>query len=353
MSKVHVWGILLLITVAIAPALASAQTCMISRGLPYKLMPDTDCDGIIDAEDNCPFIPNPMQRDAEGNGLGDVCDLYIESISTSPSDFVYNGRAFETIVTLNNNRNYNIRNIKIRVIVPELGIESVKYVDNLEVCDSKTIEFFLRAPVCAPLHDYLIVTEISFLNLFGEPEVIPGFTSIRVVPDKYCQMIMQNNQTIGNTIIDVMEIQDVYKGQEAIFPIKISNREFNDKEYVFTITGIDSSWGYARLEPGSLIIVPSGTERIVDLYVGAYARVDIPPGERVFVVTVQSGEEAQRFLLIANVKESGMIDNSFLFWFSLKNIIIGGLIVLILVAIIIALVKYFSSLKRETEIQYY
>jgi putative Ig domain-containing protein/von Hippel-Lindau disease tumor suppressor protein/thrombospondin type 3 repeat protein len=35
---------------------------------------DTDGDGVPDAVDNCPTVPNPDQSDLDGNGIGDVCD---------------------------------------------------------------------------------------------------------------------------------------------------------------------------------------------------------------------------------------------------------------------------------------
>ncbi|TMA34096.1 MAG: hypothetical protein E6J87_08030 [Deltaproteobacteria bacterium] len=46
---------------------------------------DSDSDGVIDQIDNCPFVYNPNQADADGDGVGDFCDIDSSGVFSSPN----------------------------------------------------------------------------------------------------------------------------------------------------------------------------------------------------------------------------------------------------------------------------
>jgi len=53
------------------------------QDLVVHALEDTDQDEIPDAFDNCPFVPNPDQRDSDHNGVGDACQVTTTTTSTT------------------------------------------------------------------------------------------------------------------------------------------------------------------------------------------------------------------------------------------------------------------------------
>ncbi|HEX5057331.1 MAG TPA: S8 family serine peptidase [Gammaproteobacteria bacterium] len=47
---------------------------------------DTDGDGVLDSEDNCPAAVNPGQTDSDADGTGDMCEVYGAIEITAPQD---------------------------------------------------------------------------------------------------------------------------------------------------------------------------------------------------------------------------------------------------------------------------
>jgi hypothetical protein len=68
----------------------SGHGCPVSTGVlyaPYQDQPHDDGDGVDPITDNCPTIANSSQRDLDGNGVGDACDLPpVLWVSSDPAD---------------------------------------------------------------------------------------------------------------------------------------------------------------------------------------------------------------------------------------------------------------------------
>jgi hypothetical protein len=64
------------ITMILSSGRSTRQTyvLVLSASAVKEQLPDTDGDGIPDAQDNCPAIANPGQADTDGDGVGDACD---------------------------------------------------------------------------------------------------------------------------------------------------------------------------------------------------------------------------------------------------------------------------------------
>ncbi|MGA1058500.1 MAG: right-handed parallel beta-helix repeat-containing protein, partial [Phycisphaerales bacterium] len=57
---------------------------------------DTDSDGVVDCEDNCPLIANPTQSDCDGDGIGDACEVDCNDNGVPDDCDLINGTSLDT-----------------------------------------------------------------------------------------------------------------------------------------------------------------------------------------------------------------------------------------------------------------
>lgn len=266
--------------------------CFISTG--HGLLDDLDCDKVPDYIDNCPQSPNPTQTDQTGNGLGDACDLVINIVEPEPP-VVMQGRSFITNVDVTNYREYEMRNLRLKVEVATLGIAETYYLDTLVPGMSGYEEAILRIPDCAYPGEHRVDVTVEYPYAAGHKEVLIASAMIAVDVSGACPMEPTSKD---KTIVEILEIQDI-QPDGGVYPFIITNNERFDKAYVMSIEGTNP-WGYSQIEPGTLIVVPAGETREGAITIWANEGYT---GEHSFVLTIQARDDIKQMPLLADIPE--------------------------------------------------
>lgn len=272
--------------------------------------------------------------------------LEIKDIVLSPENEVEAGRALLASVRVKNRGESKEEDIKVRIIIPELGLSASDYIDELaaegEDDDSKTSEeLYLRIPICADEGTYRVIAEIIYDD--GDEKVTKE-TTIRVVPSELC--VKEEVKPEVKTIISIgPEIQDITKGSTGIYPLTITNAGTDSRRYV--IEADTGDWATFEIAPTNLVIIEPGKTK--SLYIKVTPKDTAIVGENLFVVTVKSDEDVlKEVTLKANVIEKKP-SVPVVGWERLKKGLEIALIILVVLLVILGLIIGFSKLRREEE----
>lgn len=299
-------------------------TCAIK--INNRLYDDTDCDSVIDPEDNCPLAYNPDQRDSDRNGLGDACDMHV-TCDVQQSQ-VSGGQAALVDVIVRNNIDQEVSGVRVKAEIPGLGVESARTLSVMAPGETEQVTLRVRLPACAQPDLYRV--DCSAVG--------PGFSSddqdrIAVGESRVC--ISQDSQ------VDVYQIQDVIQGDSrgSVFPITIVNDGDVSRTYRLTAEGI-APWGDYVFESGSVVVVPA--QQFLNTQLRVFAPDNTREGEYPFAVEIVSGQEQEQVVLVANVIPESNIAPSERFEAS----DFGWVLLIVLVIAIIVAISLFGNLKN-------
>jgi len=268
-------------------------------------------------------------------GLDEENAINIEDFSFSPQEVVV-GRAFTSLVRVENLGDEDIDDLKVTVSVPALNIKDTQYLDSddeIEPDDYQTFEeLLLRLPMDAKPGTYDVDVTVEFDKYYKTT----AKGRITVVEEKSAS----NKE--DKSLITVTPSQEIAAGTSAIYPILIENTGDNSKTYTVAVTGL-ADWATYKLEPSSVSVVEGNSKETVLLTITP--NQDASTGEKSFVITIDAPEGTVQKAVTATITSSGNSTN----WGKVQDGLTIGLIILVIILIILGLIIGFSKLRGSSD----
>jgi uncharacterized membrane protein len=263
-------------------------------------------------------------------GIDDSDAIQIKRFDLSPSSTVYAGRAVTAKVKIKNFGDEDLDDVTVKVSVPELGIQDVETLDEIDSDETETFEeLLLRIPTTAEPGQYTINVEVEF-DEYESTMITETITVECYEGDEGCGTVTDKDEE--TSIINVPKSMDWTQSGVA-FPITIENKGSADSVYSLAVSGIN--WGSYKFDPAADVIVPANSVKTVYLTIDAE---NLEAGEKYFQLEVNTGTETNEVSLAVNVDEDASSA-------SLRNALEIGLIILVVILIIIGLIIGFGKLR--------
>lgn len=285
---------------------------------------------IIISDENSPgLIIFNYQLNIEGADESNA--IRIRNFLISPSERIEAGRALAFKVKVENIGEDTLDDVTVRVAIPALDIQAFETIDEIDSEETQSFEsLLLRIPSDATPGDYEVVATVEFdrFESVEETKIITVKEAVRETAGE------------GKTTVTMPESVEVVKGSTgAVYPILIQNQDSASRTYVISVSGV-SSWATSSFEPSSVVIINGGSSKTI--YLKLSANDEAEDGDRVFQVSIASGDDTSETSVVANVK-GGEADSTTT---DLRTVLEWVLIILIIVLIILGLVLVFSRMRK-------
>lgn len=265
-------------------------------------------------------------------------DIVIRDVTFNPSDEVGAGRAMIAIMRITNYGQETEDNIRVTVAIPELGISTSDYIDEVDRDDSiSSEELLLRIPVNAITGTYPVVASIDYHDGFKHEsrQFQIRVSGIAAPRSGVGEPETPAEEAKARTVVNIgPQSQDAARGEGgAIYPITLENQGTTSKSYTILVSGAES-FATVRISPSNLVVVEPGETKQVFVY--AAARDGATLGSHMFNLEIAAGNKVlQQVPLTLNIVEAQTRAKSM--GVNLKSGLTALLVLLILAGIVLAM----------------
>lgn len=246
------------------------------------------------------------------------------------------GRPLFTTVRVENIGDKDEDDVEVRVSIPDLGVEAISYIDDLERDDSTSNdELYMRIPKNAEEGLYDIVVEVTYNN---------GHSFVSTTKQLFIQGVVSDDQIAGdgNIVVSVDSTsKSVEQGKAVVYRIELAN--LGTKAGVISASVVGSgNWASSRVDPSQITVQPDSVEELfVYLSVNDNAQV----GMNAFAVElISGGKKVGELSLTADVvRGSGGA------WDDVRKALVIGFVVLAIILILLGLIIAFRKVSEGGE----
>ncbi len=274
--------------------------------------------------------------------------LAIQDVILRPGSTIQAGSALFATVRVENMGDKKEEDIKVTVSIPDLGISQRTYIDELaahednnedEESSESSDEIYLRIPSDA---------KTGFYDVLANVEYSRGHEVVSTKGKIYVQGVatpeQQSSEEKAVVGVDATS-KTVKQGEEVAYKVMIANTGSKSQLYTVEVSG-EKLWGASRTDPAFIKVQNDATGEV---YVYVKPNADAQAGKNMFTVRVKSNDKVvDEKTLTADVIAKEAIQPTTQVG-SLRNALIIGFGVLVVLLIIIGLIVLFNRMSREEE----
>ncbi len=260
-------------------------------------------------------------------------NLLIQDVIMRPGYKVEAGRPLAVEVRVENMGSRKEEDIKVNVKIPDLGVGTRAYIDELSNSEvnensdetSDSVIVYLPIPSDATSGEYDVEVDVEYNR---------GHDVVSTKSKVYIQGSKQISDI--NTIISIDAVsKEVKKGEVVNYRLMLANLDNYDRVYSLEVLGTES-WADVSLSPGFVTVSPNGAGELI---LSVRPKVS---GEHSFILNVKQDDEVLRDITLkTNVFERKQV--------SVKNVLEVGFAVLIALLVILGLIVAFKKLGKKEE----